>query len=479
MSWVKIVAIGCLCFSVVSAQSAEIDRTKLPGPASETQWTPPTVDVWKLRNGLSVWHVQQRHTPLVSVALMMPRGAETDPIEKAGRASVMVDMLDEAAGTRSALALSDEMQRLAMSFSGTSSTDSTTLSMNILAEKLDESLAVFTDILLRPQFQTTDFERRKKQRIASAIASEANLSSAAFRAMANALHGDGYIGLPSSGTKESLARLTLTDIKAAYDALISPQQSTLLVVGDVDKYRLEAALEKAGLDQWNPNTVLPTPRAHTPRNDKALHVIDFPGSSQSFILMARHAGTANAPDRYAAKVANHKFAGSFMSRLNLNLREDKGYTYGARGDYTRRRNAGSYVMYAKVKGDKTRASLDEMRAELRAVVNDRPIAQKERDEAVTSLLKGFPGQFERGSGLLNKLLGLAVIGKVPSELQSWPANIESVTLAAARKAVQTYMQLDSFAIVIAGDWSKIKASLSDLNLPVIMHQPNGQRVAGE
>ena len=120
-----------------------------------------------------------------------------------------------------------------------------------------------------------------------------------------------------------------------------------------------------------------------------------------------------------------------------------------------------------------------MRAELRAVVNDRPIAQKERDEAVTSLLKGFPGQFERGSGLLNKLLGLAVIGKVPSELQSWPANIESVTLAAARKAVQTDMQLDSFAIVIAGDWSKIKASLSDLNLPVIMHQPNGQRVAGE
>lgn len=208
-----------------------------------------------------------------------------------------------------------------------------------------------------------------------------------------------------------------------------------------------------------------------------MHVIDFPGSAQSFVLMARHAGNQDASDRYDAQVANYKFAGSFMSRLNLNLREDKGYTYGARGGYSRYRQAGQYRMYAKVKGDTTRASIDEMRKELRDVVGDRPMTQKERDEAVNSLLKGFPGQFERGGALASMLVNLAAAKRPADALQSWPSKIANVSLESAQGVLSRDMQLDDFVLVVAGDWTKIKSSLEGIGLPILMHGPDGKPLA--
>ncbi|MGB0646535.1 MAG: M16 family metallopeptidase, partial [Bradymonadia bacterium] len=237
--------IACtLCLSL-SAAVAQVDRSKLPDGKASVVWTPPKVNVFSLANGVSVWHVEQRHTPLVTSMLVMPRGAALEPAESAGGIALMVDLMDEGAGDRDALEISAEMQRLAMDFGATVNSDATTLSMNILAEKLDESFAVFADILMKPKFQASDFERRKAQRIASSIASEADLGRSAFRVTARRLFLDGYSGMPINGTKTTLESVTLDRVRAAYPQVITPVGSTLVVVGAVSSEQLKKTLEQS------------------------------------------------------------------------------------------------------------------------------------------------------------------------------------------------------------------------------------------
>jgi zinc protease len=464
-----------------SAATAEVDRTKVPDGVADGVWTPPNVAVWQLENGLSVWHVEQRHTPLITFSLVLPKGAEAEPADAAGRLSLMVDLMDEGAGNRNALELSAEMQRLAMDFSGSVQTDATVFSMNILAEKLGESLSVFTDILLRPTFSTEDFERRKAQRIASALASEADLGRSAFRVLARTLFDTGYRGMPTSGTQSTIEGLQIEDVKTAYPQLVRPTGGVIVVVGAVDQATLKTALENSGLSAW---TVAPDAAAGANDSTRGvsdlvasdkptLQVVDFPGSAQTFLIVGQRAPGIDAQDRYDAQVFNHGFSGSFTSRVNLNLREDKGYTYGARGGFSRSKLVGQYAIYAKVKRDTTRASLDELFLELNRVSGEKPVSQTERDNAVNGLLKGFPGQFERGGALAGKLVGLARTGRLPNELVTFPAKVQAVTLDGARDAAKQYTKPDAFTIVIAGDWSKVKESLADFDRTVVIRNADG------
>jgi zinc protease len=482
---IKTVMVVSLLMCTVSM--AEVDRSKVPDASSTSVWTPPNVSVWQLGNGLSVWHVEQRHTPLVTFSLVLPQGAETEPAKSAGRLSLMVDLMDEGAGSRNALEVSAEMQRLAMDLSGSVQTDSTVFSMNILAEKLTESLSVFTDILLRPTFDGADFERRKAQRIASALSSEADLGQSAFRVLARSLFESGYRGMPSSGTKSTIEGITLDGVRQVYPEIIKPDGGVIIVVGAVDEATLKASLNGSGLADWlapaaggsNMKTPGDVPasqaRAVAPVSTAkpSVQVVDFPGSAQTFVIMGQRTAGVQAEDRYNAQVFNHGFSGSFTSRVNLNLREDKGYTYGARGGFSRSRLAGQFAIYAKVKRDTTRASLDELFLELNRVSTQTPVSQVERDNAVNGLLKGFPGQFERGGALAGKLVSLARTGRLPNDLMTWPAKIKSVTLEAARIAAKQYTDPADFTVVIAGDWAKVKASLDGLGRTVVVRNADG------
>jgi zinc protease len=474
-------------FLLTSVSMAEVDRSKVPGASSTSAWTPPSVNVWQLKNGLSVWHIEQRHTPLVTFSLVLPQGAETEPSKSAGRLSLMVDLMDEGAGSRNALEVSAEMQRLAMDFSGSVQTDATVFSMNILAEKFTESLAVFTDILLRPKFEQADFERRKAQRIASALSSEADLGQSAFRVLARSLFESGYRGMPSAGIKSTIEGVTLDGVRKVYPEIIKPNGGVIIVVGAVDETTLKQTLNQSGLGHWKSQTETDKTGASKPKmlnsasrvvapvsNAKpSIQVVDFPGSAQTFVIMGQRTAGIQAEDRYNAKVFNHGFSGAFTSRVNLNLREDKGYTYGARGGFSRSKLAGQFAIYAKVKRDTTRASLNELFLELNQISSQKLISQLERDNAVNGLLKGFPGQFERGGALAGKLVGLARTGQKPDNLINWSGKIKAVTLEGARNAAKAYTDPASFTVVIAGDWSKVKDSLDGLGRTVVVRNADG------
>lgn len=451
------------------------DRAGLPTPPALAPWAPPAVTAWSMKNKIEVWYLRQSQAPLISMHLVLPNGAAADPEGKAGLTSMMVDMLDEGAGSRDALQISQRWKSLATDFGASPATDGVFFSMDLLADKLDGSLALFADIVLRPTFPAEEFERRKAQKLAQAIAREADPGTAQTLATRRALYGTGYGGMPAGGVRTTIQGLTLDDVKAQYAAVVKPEGGRLIVVGDIDQKTLEAALDKA-FGEW---TGAPTAKARAitaAPAAAALHVVDFPGSTQSAISVARRCPGATAEDRFAVQVFNRALGGAFTSRLNLNLREDKGYTYGARSGFNRWRQGGMFTLGAKVKSQTTRASIDEVFKELTGIRGEKPLTKEERDSAVNNLLLGFPGRFERMSGVAGQLSWLALIGLPPDALLTFTKEISAVTQKSASDAGNAYTDPASFQVIVAGDWKALEGELKGLGLPVVFHDAQGNPI---
>ena len=222
--------------------TAALDRSKLPEPGARTAWTPPNVTTWKMPNGITVWHLQQTQAPLISLKLVLPNGASSDPKGKAGTTDLMVDLLDEGAGAYTALTLGEAFQRLATDYGASVATDGVTFSMSMLADKLAPSLALLSDVLRAPKLAQDEFDRRKQQTIASLITREADPQYGASVVGRRVLFGQGYGGMPAGGVRKTVEAITLDDVKARYGAVVQPEGATVIAVGAVDKATLEKAL---------------------------------------------------------------------------------------------------------------------------------------------------------------------------------------------------------------------------------------------
>ncbi|MEZ4436886.1 MAG: pitrilysin family protein [bacterium] len=459
--------------AIADAAAKAPDRKGLPTPAGErTAWAPPAVTTWKTDNGITVWYLRQQQAPLVSLRLVLPTGAASDPIGKAGATSLMVDLLDEGAGEYTALTLGEAFQRLATDYGASTATDGIVFGLDMLADKVQPSLALLADVLRRPKLTPEEFKRRKDQHLAAMLAEEADPQYGASVVGRKILYGTGYGGMPASGVRGTLEKVSLDDVKARYKAAIQPQGATLIVVGAIERPAVEAAIA-ATLGDWSGEPVL-APRALTGEPAKrAVYWVDYPGSAQSVVAVVRRTEGTAAADYFPAEVLNRALGGAFTSRLNLNLREDKGYTYGARSYFSRWAQAGFFGMFAKVKAETTRASLDEMFKELDAVVGPNPIADRERDEAVGGFLLGFPGRFENMAGVAEQLATLVLDDREAEWLQQWPGKMESVELDAVREAAKSYGGKDAFRVVIAGDYAAHAASLDGLGLEIVRYDRQG------
>lgn len=442
-----------------------LDRSALPAPAGRTEWTPPTVTSWKMANGITVWHLQQTQAPLISLKLVLPTGAATDPEGKAGTTDLMVDLLDEGAGEYTALTLGEAFQRMATDYGAGVATDGITFSLSMLADKLSPSLALLNDVLRKPTLAAEEFERRKAQTVAGLITQEADPQYGASVVGRKVLFGDGYGGMPAGGVRKTVEAITLDDVKARYAAAIQPEGATIIAVGAVDKATLEKALNDT-FGGWTGKPAGGKAEVTAAAMPRAIYWVDYPGSAQSVVAAARRSPGASAEDYFPAAIFNRILAGSFTSRLNLNLREDKGYTYGARGYFNRWAKAGFYVMSAKVKADTTRASIDEMIGELTGIRGEKPISQEERDQAVGGYLLGFPGRFENMGSVAGQFAALVLDGHGPEWYGEWPGKVGAVDLAAARAAAQQYTDPADFVLIVAGDYAELKDSMQGLGLDI-------------
>ena len=464
------------------------DRTGLPKPTVAKAWAPPAVNRWKMSNGMTVWHLKQSQAPLISLTVLLPNGSASDPKKKAGTTALMVDMVDEGAGGLSALQLGEAWQRLATDYSSGTAVDFAYFSLDMLADTLKPSLALLAKVLRQPTFAKTEFSRRKSQMSQAALAAEASPSTGRSHVLRTVLSNNGYAGVSPNGTKSSVGRVSLRDVKKQFKAIVQPDGAHVIVVGDVGRAALETAFE-AAFGDWKGT---PKPRLlpviGTPL-ERGIHMVDYPGASQSAIAVARRVGAWNAKDEVSKHLMNRVLGGMFTSRLNMNLREEKGYSYGAGSAFVRRKLAGVWLAYAGVKADTTAASLKEIRGEIEGIAGGpRPITPKEFAVAKGGLVASFPGRFETFANVTNQLVPLARHGLPLDWLQRWPQRIESTTLEAAsiqaRKLLPKPKEIggkttdfwDHFVIVVAGPRQRIEASLKEFGLPIFPYDAEGKRL---
>lgn len=457
----------------VASPKPSVDRSKLPAPGPAPEWSLPAAKTWKLSNGVEVYYLKQGKTPLVSLSLVLPRGSATDPVGKSGLTALTADMLDEGAGGVSALELNQKLQRLATDEGADVGVDYSLLWMNLLADNFERSTKILSDILERPELRQKDFARRKAQRIADALSAESDPGHARGVTLRHVLFGHGYGGEQPNGSVASLKRIRLYDVKAQYKKLFTPDGAALIVVGGIGEAKVKKGLE-AAFGSWKGKSRVTEAKLETPKPKRAVYVVDFPGATQSTLGVVRRAGGENTPDYFPAMVENRAFGGAFTSRLNLNLREDKGYTYGASSVFQRWRRIGFYALVANVKTDTTRPSIDQMFKELEATCGKKPLTEKERSKAVDGLLLGFPGRFEHIEGIAGQLADLPIYGRPADWYEKWPSSVKAVTLGEANAVAKKYCDPKSYDVVIAGDLKKLEPSLKGLGMPIVVYNAKGE-----
>lgn len=460
-----LVALMIACAAaMVSAQQAP-DRSKPPVPGPAPSLKLPAIQKQKLSNGLAVWLVEHHEVPLAQIDLIVNAGSAADPIGKYGVGSLTAAMLDEGAGTRSSLQIADELEFLGANLSTTSSFDYSAVRLSVPVSKLNDALPLMADVSLRPTFPSTDLERLRKERLTSLLQARDNPAQLIQIAFPRMLFGPTHrYGTSANGLPAAIESLTAADLQTFYRAHYRPDNATLIVVGDVTAASIMPLLEKA-FGSWKTQGVAPLV-ADVPLAPqlKARHIylVDKPDAPQSQIRIGWIGVPRSTPDYAALQVLNTILGGSFTSRLNQNLRETHGYSYGASSAFDMRRSAGPFLAAAGVQSDKTAPAVQEFFNELNGIV--KPITDAELQKAKNYVALGFPAEFETTGDLARKLEELVIYNLPDTAYTDFVAAVNKVTASELQRLAARYIQPDKMAVVVVGDLKSIEGPIRQLGL---------------
>jgi zinc protease len=439
------------------------DRSKPPALGSPPSLTLPPVQTRSLSNGIRVVIVESHEAPLVQVNLLVKAGSSNDPAGKFGIGSLTLAMLDEGAGSRSALQLADDVEYLGADLSTTSSFDASAVRLNVPVARLAGALPLMADVALRPTFPQAEPDRLRQERITALLQARDDPESIAPMAFARLLYGATHrYGTDATGTERTLKAFTIGDLKAFHASAFQPGNATLVVTGDVTPDAITPMLE-THFGAWKNSVAIPS-RAVTPapQPPPAVYIIDVPGAEQSQIRIGWIGVPRATPDYFTLQVLNTVLGGAFTSRLNTNLREVHQYSYGASSRFTMRLDPGPFFAGAGVQTDKTSESLTEFFNELNAI--GRPIAAEELTKAKNYVALGFPADFETIGDLASRIEEQVIYGLPSDYFENYVANIQGVTAEAAQKAAATYIQPSRFTVVVVGDRKVIEPGIRALKL---------------
>lgn len=444
------------------AQAPDRLTPPVPGPAPSLKL--PAIQKRTLSNGMPVWIVESHEVPVADIMLIVRSGASADPAGKFGLAHFTAALLDEGAGNRSALELADAIDFLGASLTTSSSFDASTITLHTLTTKIDDALPLLGDVARRPTFADAEFQRMRQERTTGLLQTRDNAGAVASAAFSRVLYGATHrYGTPVIGGETSNAAITLADIKSFYATQYRPQNAHLIVVGDVTASTLLPRLERTFGDWKSAGPVAAVVPATVPRaTARAVYLIDKPGAAQSQIRIGTIGVARSTPDYFVLDVMNTILGGSFGSRLNQNLREEHGYTYGASSFFTMRRAPGPFLSGAGVQTDKTAESLQEFFKEFTGMRT--PVPEDELTRARNLEALGFPGGFETTGEIASQLAELVIYGLPETFLSDYVPKIEAVTAADVERAAGVYLPADVFAVVVVGDLAQIEAPVRALNL---------------
>lgn len=444
---------------------AQVDRSAPPAPGPAPALELPSVQRFTLSNGLPVVLMEKHQVPLVDLRLLIDAGAVDDPADRRGLASVTLDMMDEGAAGRDALALAEEVDFLGATLRTGSGLHTSVVELYTPLSKLESALPLMADVVLRPDFPEADLERLRLQRLTQLVQAHDEPNAVAATLFDRVLYGAAH-PYGASPDEAGLRALSRADLERYHAAAVRPGNATLVVVGDVTRATIEPLLEAAfgtwtGGPSGTPAQVDAVPQVE----GRTVYLVDKPGAAQSVIRIGRIGAPRSTDDYYALTVLNTVLGGSFTSRLNQNLREDKGYTYGARSAFDFRPAAGPFLAYAAVQTDVTGPALAEFMKELEAIRT--PIPADELERAKNYVALQYPRRFQTVRQVAGELGELVAYDLPESTLTAFTERIQAVTAADVQRVAHQYVDPDHLAIVVVGDRAAVEAQIDALGLGTV------------
>jgi zinc protease len=449
--------------------SATLDRTVMPAEGPAPSYDFPEVKRRRLSNGLELWIVERPGAPLVNLSLLVEAGAVADPGSRPGIASLTAAMLTEGTSARTPAEIAEELDFLPASLAATAAQEYAAVTLGTLARNLEPALAIFADVVSNPSFPDAEWQRVRNQRIISLRQSRDEPTTIATQEFGRRVYGAEHpLGRPIQGTIASVGATTSDELRDFHRTWYRPDNSNLIVVGDVQTDAIVAQLERA-FSGWRARGTSPAGLQMAdpqPQPGARIFLIDRPGAAQSQIRIG-HVGVARTHrDYFPLLVMNSLLGGQFTSRINLNLREDKGYTYGARSAFTMGRLAGPFTASAGVETSVTKASVVEFMKEIAEIRGTRPATDAEVEFARTSIIRREPLTLETNQQIAGRVQDLILFGLPLDYFDEYNRRVAAVTTADVNRVAREYLHPDRVAIVVVGDRAKLEHQLRELSYPV-------------
>jgi zinc protease len=453
----------------LEASAGEVDRSAIPYPDSQPDVGFPAFERATLDNGLELVVANWPAVPVVNLSLQLDAGYAADVVGEArlGTASLTLDMMDEGAGDLDALEIGAELDRLGATLSLGANLDSAVAGVQALKANLADTLALYADVVLAPTFPEAELERLRQQTLAAIQQEMSQPQSMALRLFPRLIYGEGHpYALPftGSGTLESVGAMTRDDLVGYHRTWFKPGNATLIVTGDTTMEEIRPLVERHFGD-WAPGSVpdksIPSV---APAEAPVVHVVDRPGAEQSMIIAGHVVPPYDHPDRLAIESANNVLGGSFSARVNMNLREDKHWSYGARSIIADARGPQPFFMFAPVQTDKTAASMAELQSELEMLTGTRPPTAEETTKVKRQSTLTLPGRWETQGAVLGSIGEIVRFGLDDDYWDRYPERIRALDAGALATAAEQYLHPDRLTWVVIGDWEKIGESVEALGL---------------
>jgi predicted Zn-dependent peptidase len=429
----------------------------------------PTIEKTTLPNGLRVWTAAHDRIPIVTCGLMVARGSSSDPPGHEGLGAITADMLDEGSGERSAIEMHEALARLGAQFDIDIGFDAMVASVTVLSRFFERALSLLSDVVVRPSLREEDFTRVRQLRLNRLMLLRDMPGVVADRAFIKLLYGSHPYGHSTIGTEAALARMTVDDVRAFHQRVVRPSVSTFIAVGDCDHQQTVSLVSRLFGD-WARSENAAVPVASALPNPAPLCVVPRPRATQSELRIGQVAVARDTPDYYALVLGNTILGGQFASRLNLNLREDKGFTYGARTAFEFRNLPGPFVLQAGVDSPSTARAIEESLKEINEIRGSRPITPEERTLGVAALTRGYARNFETAEQVGRAMMQLALFDLPDDYFAQFVPRIESVTSETASAVMARHLTLSRMTTLVVGDVDTIGRDLASLGLgdPVIL-----------
>lgn len=458
-----------LLLQTLSAQQM-LDRRKPPVPGKDPELRVPVWTKTTLANGADVMVSEKHDLPLVSFSITLLGGAsQFEPPDRAGLAGITAAMLSEGTTTRDGEALSNALQLLGTSVSASVGGESGSLSFVATTGKFPQTLEILADMLVNPVFPAASLDRIKGQRLVALAQGKAQPGTIANRVFPRVLYGAAH-PYGRFTTEASIKAVTRDDVIAFHRAYYQPGRALVTVVGDVNAAEVKPLVEKA-LAAWAPGGERPGFKyPEVPARGKTtIYLVDKAGAAQSTVIIGHPGPPRSTPDYYALQVMNTMLGGMFQSRLNANIREEKGYSYGVGSGFDYGRGPGAFSAGGDIVSDKTDDALVEFMKELRGILGSRPITDDELATAKSALVQRLPSAFGSVAGINNAITRLWIEALPDDYYQRYAQAVEAVSKDDVVRAAKTHLDLDRLAIVIVGDRATIEAPLKATGIAPIEH----------